>query len=174
MGGEFSLDPWTLTTFHLGAQNFVATMVLGCVFDRHPRLRLGCSELGAGWIGPLASSMDMWNQNSRTMGQIGVPLVRLKHQPSDYVRRNVRVAAFDIEDVGAYIDRYGLEDVYCYASDFPHVEGGNAPMTRFSNSIGRHGDTSSSRGGCLLNATPGKYPSRENSSRSRCHLTRIQ
>ena len=83
--------------------------------------------------------MDMWNDNSRTMGQIGVPLMRLKDKPSDYVRRNVRVAAFDIEDVGTYIDRYGLEEVYCYASDFPHVEGGKAPMTKFSNSIGRHG-----------------------------------
>ena len=139
VGGEFSLDPWTLSTFHLAAQNFLTTLVLGGVFERHPTLRFGCCELGAGWIGPLAASLDMWNENSRALGQQGVALLRLKDRPSDYIRRNVRIAGFDFEDVGAYLGLYGLEDVYCYASDFPHYEGGTEPMTRFSNSIARFG-----------------------------------
>jgi Amidohydrolase len=139
VGGEFSLDPWTLSTFHLAAQNFVTTLVLGGVFERHPGLRFGCCELGAGWIGPLAASLDMWNDNSRALGQQGVTLMRLRERPSDYIRRNVRIAAFDFEDVGAYIGLHGLEDVYCYASDYPHYEGGTAPMTRFSSSIARFG-----------------------------------
>jgi hypothetical protein len=104
VGGEFSLDPWTLSSLHLAAQNFVATLVLGGVFERHPTLRFGCCELGAAWIGPLAASLDMWNANSRAFGQSGVTLVRLREHPSDYIRRNVRIAAFDFENVGAYID----------------------------------------------------------------------
>ena len=48
VGGEFSLDPWTLSSFHLAAQNFVATLVLGGVFERHPRLRFGCCE--SSWL----------------------------------------------------------------------------------------------------------------------------
>ena len=139
VGGEFSLDPWTLSSLHLAAQNFVATLVLGGVFERHPGLRFGCCELGAAWIGPLAASLDMWHANSRTFGQSGVTLLRLRERPSEYIRRNVRIAAFDFEDVGAYIDAHRLDDVYCYASDFPHVEGGTAPMQRFSDSLSRHG-----------------------------------
>jgi hypothetical protein len=139
VGGEFSLDPWTLSTFHLAAQNFLTTLVLGGVFERHPALRFGCCELGAGWVGPLAASLDMWNDNSRALGQQGVALLRLRERPSDYIRRNVRVAGFDFEDVGAYIGLYGLDDVYCYASDYPHYEGGTEPMARFSNSIARFG-----------------------------------
>jgi len=139
VGGEFSLDPWTLSGFHLAAQNFIATMVLGGVFERHPKLRFGCCELGAGWIGPLAASLDMWNENSRALGQQGVALMRLRERPSDYIRRNIRIAGFDFEDLGAYIGLYGLEEVYCYASDYPHLEGGTAPMTKFSNSIARFG-----------------------------------
>jgi len=36
LGAEFSLDPWTLSNIHLQVQNYVLTMVLGGVFDRHP------------------------------------------------------------------------------------------------------------------------------------------
>jgi predicted TIM-barrel fold metal-dependent hydrolase len=139
VGGEFSLDPWTLSSFHLAAQNFIGTMVLGGVFDRHPMLRVGCCELGAGWLGPLAANLDLWNENSRALGQRGVTLVRLRERPSDYIRRNVRIAGFDFEDIGSYIRLYGLDDVYCYASDYPHVEGGTAPMTRFSDSVAEFG-----------------------------------
>jgi len=65
--------------------------------------------------------------------------MRLRERPSDYIRRNVRIAGFDFEDLGAYIGLYGLEEVYCYASDYPHLEGGTAPMTKFSSSIARFG-----------------------------------
>jgi predicted TIM-barrel fold metal-dependent hydrolase len=139
VGGEFSLDPWTLSSFHLAAQNLIATLTLGGVFERHPRLRLGCCELGAGWIGPLAANLDLWNENSRALGQQGKVLLRLKDRPSEYISRNVRVAGFDFENIGAYIDLYGLDEVYCYASDYPHVEGGTKPMQKFSSSILRHG-----------------------------------
>jgi hypothetical protein len=43
------------------------------------------------------------------------------------------------EPIDEYIDRYGLEEVYCYSSDFPHLEGGKDPMTRFSNRLERLG-----------------------------------
>jgi hypothetical protein len=59
------------------------------------------------------------------------PGTKLTMKPSDYVRRHVRVACFDFEPVGTYINRYGFEDVFCYASDFPHHEGGKDPMNKF-------------------------------------------
>ena len=125
VGREFSLDPWTMCTMHLGTQVFLMTMILGGVFERHPRLRFGSAEFNGHWVGPLAENMDTFYSKARMGQNVGRVL---KQKPSDYLRRNVRIALFDFEPVGAYIDRYGLEDVYCYASDYPHIEGGLDPI----------------------------------------------
>jgi predicted TIM-barrel fold metal-dependent hydrolase len=136
LGAEFSLDPWTLSNIHLQVQNYLMTMVLGGVFDRHPNLIFGTAEFTGHWVGPLAENMD------RFYGSTPFPSAqahtKLKLKPSDYIRRNLRVACFDFEPVGTYIDRYGFEDVFCYASDFPHHEGGKDPMNSFANNLAGH------------------------------------
>lgn len=91
------------------------------------------------WIGPAAHNMDMWHSHSRIFSQLG-GATPLKQKPSDYFRRNVRATCFDFEDVGRYIDRFGLEEVYCYASDFPHPEGGKFPVEDFARSLAHHSD----------------------------------
>jgi predicted TIM-barrel fold metal-dependent hydrolase len=129
LGGEFSLDPWTLSTMHFAVQNYVTTMVMGGVFQRHPKLRFGTAEFTGHWVGPLAENMDRWHKNAPFPGNKGSrPLKKL---PSDFVRENIRIMSFDFEPVGKYIDDFGLEEVYCYASDFPHHEGGKDPMNKF-------------------------------------------
>lgn len=136
LGAEFSLDPWTLSNIHLQIQNYLMTMVLGGVFDRHPKLMFGTAEFTGHWVGPLAENMD------RFYGSTPFPSAqahtKLKLKPSDYIRRNLRVACFDFEPVGTYIDRYGFEDVFCYASDYPHHEGGKAPMESFVKNLAGH------------------------------------
>jgi predicted TIM-barrel fold metal-dependent hydrolase len=133
LGGEFSLDPWTLSNIHLAVQNYIVTMVLGGVFARHPKLRFGSAEFTGHWVGPLAQNMDRWYKNAPFQGDKGDR--PLKMSPSDYLRRNVRVTPFEFEPVGQYIDNFGLEEVYCYASDFPHHEGGKDPMHKFVSSL---------------------------------------
>lgn len=133
-GDEFSLDPWWLSVFHLAAQNFMATMVLGWVFERHPKLRFGCIEVGAQWVGPLSENLDLWHANSRKFNQGGDGKV-LPLKPSEYIRRNIRVSSFDIEPVDKYIRDFGLRETYCYASDYPHFEGGKAPMVDMGSRI---------------------------------------
>lgn len=128
-GLEISLSPYWTATFHLAAQNFLTTMVTGAVFERHPDLRFGAIELTGHWIGPLARMLDMWWSN----GMITVRDqrdVRLPRRPSDYIRRNVRVSVFDFEPVDEYFRMYDIDDVYCFATDFPHVEGGKEPMEK--------------------------------------------
>jgi hypothetical protein len=46
--------------------------------------------------------------------------------PSEYINRNVRVTPFnDFEPVAQDFQRYPqVADSYCYATDYPHVEGG--------------------------------------------------
>jgi len=133
LGGEFSLDPWTLSTMHFAVQNYVTTMVMGGVFQRHPKLRFGTAEFTGHWVGPLAENMDRWHKNAPFPGNKGSrPLKKL---PSDFIRENIRIMSFDFEPVGKYIDDFGLEEVYCYASDFPHHEGGKDPMNKFLMSL---------------------------------------
>lgn len=134
LGGEFSLDPWTLNNMSKATENFVTTMVLGGVFQRHPKLRYLVAEVAANWVGPLAYSMDMWIDNSGAFNKRNTGWA-MQLRPSEYVQRNIRVSPFEFEDVGLYIKRFGLEDVYVYASDFPHIEGGKDPMVRFSRSL---------------------------------------
>lgn len=132
IGREFSLDPWTMANMHLGTQIFLMTMVLGGVFERHPTLRFGSAEYCGHWVGPLAENMDRFFSTTRLAQSKGRVLTE---KPSEYMRRNVRVACFDFERVGTYIERYGLEDIYCYASDYPHIEGGTDAINNFNNSL---------------------------------------
>jgi len=114
---EFASDPYTLATLHVPAQNFLSAVVMGGVFERHPRLRFGIVELGGMWIGPLMELMDSWYDNSKMSRH-------LPDRPSNYIKRNVRVTPFVFEDSGALIRKYGLEDVLCFSTDYPHIEGG--------------------------------------------------
>lgn len=139
-GEEFQMDPWTLSTLHLPVQNFLATMVLGGVFERFPRLRFGICEVLGQWVGPLAQNLDFWHAHSRkfSLGNMeGALPIRL--QPSEYIRRNVRVSLFDIEPVDTYIDQFAMPEIYCYASDYPHPEGGRDPMGDIAGKVGRFG-----------------------------------
>lgn len=137
-GEEFQMDPWTLSTLHLPVQNFLATMVLGGVFERHPTLRFGACEVTGQWVGPLAQNLDLWHANSRkfSLGDMSGALP-IKLRPSDYIRRNVRMSIFDIEPVDTYIDQFAMPEIYCYASDYPHPEGGRDPMGDVSRRLQR-------------------------------------
>jgi len=123
----------------MAPQAFLSSMVLGGVFERHPRLRFGVIELGAQWVGPMADLMDQ-----RTKVKLpGCPPLAdtLPMKPSEYLARNVRVTPFHFEPIGTYIERYGLEEVYVFSTDFPHPEGGRHPITDMYESVERLGDT---------------------------------
>lgn len=140
-GEEFQMDPWTLSTLHLPVQNYVATMVLGGVFERFPELRFGACEVTAQWVGPLAENLDLWFANSRkfSLGNMEGDL-HLSMKPSEYIRRNTRYSLFDIEPVDVYIQKYDMPEVYCYASDYPHPEGGRQPMEDVSSRVAPFGE----------------------------------
>jgi predicted TIM-barrel fold metal-dependent hydrolase len=116
------IGPLTLATMHLSPVNYLSALIFGAVLERHPALRIGVMELGAQWIGPMVELLD-----SRAMFSNRVSAA-LSLKPSEYLRRSVRVTPFWQEPVGEIIDRYGLEDVVCFASDFPHREGGTDPI----------------------------------------------
>lgn len=125
---EIGLEPFSMATVHLPVSTYLTAMVLGGVFERHPDLRFGAIEVGAGWLGPLADNLDMW------AGTVHRDRLRpfLSMPPSAYLARNVRVTPYnDIEPIELYLERYPhLASCYCYATDYPHIEGGKDSLAR--------------------------------------------
>ncbi|MBW8783787.1 MAG: amidohydrolase family protein [Novosphingobium sp.] len=119
---ELGFEPYSMASMHLSAEHFLMVIVLGGVFERHPRLRFGAIELGAHWLGPLADYLDMWVEKvfaRRIKGTLSL-------KPSEYLARNVRVTPHNIvEPVDRFFERYPhLATCYCYSTDYPHIEGG--------------------------------------------------
>ena len=139
-------DPMGMSTQSLwmAAENMIRQMTLGGVFERHPTLRFGAIELGAGWLGPVAESMDIWAEGKMPHGpQQGsaVPIAPLKLRPSEYLVRNVRVTPYVWEPAHIWLQRYPhLQDVYCYSSDYPHTEGGKWSQKTFYENVAPLGD----------------------------------
>lgn len=107
------------STVHMAVDNYLSAMVLGGVFERFPRLRLGLMEVGAHWVGCAARRMDMYTKVFPGAAAAKFPL-----KPSEYIARNVRVSPFNFEPVDRYIqDDPELVDVFCYSTDYPHTEG---------------------------------------------------
>ena len=124
-GGEEAISPYYMLVTHMAPELFLQTMVMGKVFERFPRLRFGIIEFGAGWVGPAVERMDLW---ANFMNKVGVNYAL---KPSEYVRRNVRVTPFWHEDLPLMINRYGLKEIYCFNSDYPHLEGSRDPIGKF-------------------------------------------
>jgi predicted TIM-barrel fold metal-dependent hydrolase len=152
-GGGQLLDPAyfenglpPVPDFHGGDDNFrsvdyiaiqypvmqtLGVLVIDGVLDRFPDLRVGVIEQGASWLPSLMrtldSSADAFRRNEER-------LQRLELRPSEYIRRQVRVTPYPHEDAGWIVEQSG-EEVCCFSTDFPHVEGGRNPIGRFDRSL---------------------------------------
>jgi predicted TIM-barrel fold metal-dependent hydrolase len=103
----------------------VADLAVGGVFERHPALRLGIMELTAPWVGPFLAYLDGAFAFHAAFN--GRPLRPLPLAPSQYVRRQVRVAALAYEEPARLVREVG-EDVFMFSSDYPHAEGVARPV----------------------------------------------
>ncbi|HXC38431.1 MAG TPA: amidohydrolase family protein [Burkholderiales bacterium] len=130
-GGEEAISPYYMLVTHMAPELFMQTMVMGKVFERFPRLRFGIIELGAAWVGPAVERMDLW---ANFMNKIGV---KYDLKPSEYVRRNIRVTPFWHEDLPLMIGRYGLKEIYCFSTDYPHIEGSYDPIGKFNKHLAK-------------------------------------
>ena len=132
---ELGLDPWSLCTMHHSVENFFVTLVMGGVFERHPELRSGAIEYGAHWVGPMAERCDAMAEHFHKRLSASLSM-----KPSEYFRRNFRASLFDFERIDVYLDRYEMPEVYCFATDYPHVEGGREPIVSLARRLERFDD----------------------------------
>ena len=105
--------------FHLHAHPMeqmtaAASLILGGVLERHPRLRVGFMEAGCGWVPYWLERMDEHAKNYR----FEVPY--LKQRPSEYFRRQCFVS-FELEERAIpYVAETVGAETLVFASDFPH------------------------------------------------------
>lgn len=153
VGGEDRLNPTykengqpPVPDFHGGDDNFtsvsympiphaamqtLATLIFDGVLEAFPALKWGVIELGASWVPGWMRSMD---SAARAFVRNEARLQKLSLTPSEFVRRQIRVAPYPHEDSG-WIVRHAGEEVCMFSSDFPHIEGGRHPLKRFDASL---------------------------------------
>jgi predicted TIM-barrel fold metal-dependent hydrolase len=106
----------------------LADLAIHGVFARHPDLRLGIMELSAVWVPMYLLMLDGGFAFSARFD--GKPLTQMELTPSEYVRRQVRVAAFGYERPDKLIRQAG--DLFMFCSDFPHAEGLAKPLDDYT------------------------------------------
>jgi predicted TIM-barrel fold metal-dependent hydrolase len=108
----------------------LADLAVHGVFERHPDLRIGVIELSAVWVPLFLLTLDGgFDFHARFNG---APLVDLPLRPSEYVRRQVRIAAFSYEAPHRLQARAG--DLFMFCSDYPHSEGTDSALADYARS----------------------------------------
>ena len=113
------------------AERFLSVLVLDGVLERHPDLRGGAIELGAGWVPAMLRRLDhaveIWQRSERR-------LATFERTPSEQASAQLRFTPYPFEDVG-WICEQSDPGLYLFSSDYPHAEGGRDPLGRFERSL---------------------------------------
>ena len=114
------------------AERFLSVLVLDGVLERHPTLRGGAIEMGAGWVGAmlrrLDHAVDIWQRSEPRLGTFD-------RRPSEQASAQLRFTPYPFEDVG-WLCAQSDPGLYLFSSDYPHAEGGRDPLGRFERSFG--------------------------------------
>lgn len=99
-------------------------LIVHGVLEELPELRIGVMELSAVWVPLFLLMIDGGFEFHARFN--GAPLSDLALKPSEYLRRQVRIAAFAYEAPERLIRRAG--DLFMMCSDYPHSEGTATPI----------------------------------------------
>ena len=124
-----SNEAFAVMTAHHTPEHFLSTLALSGVFERHPRLRLGVFECTSFWIGPWLERLDALESALRGA-------VKNSERLSSVVRRALRVTPLYGEPFIQHMNLHKLQDVFVFASDFPHPEGGIQPLQEIAQQSG--------------------------------------
>jgi len=119
----------------------LATMIFDGVLNRCPALKIGVIEQGASWLPGWMRSMD---SAAGAFIKNETRLQRLSLKPSEFIHRQVRVTPYPHEDSGWIIANSG-DGICMFSSDYPHIEGGRAPLKRFDAALAGTSDVAIER-----------------------------
>jgi predicted TIM-barrel fold metal-dependent hydrolase len=101
-----------------GCQDIMGTLVLGGVFERHPKLKVVCVEADAGWVPHYMYRMDHAYKRHRYWLPAGQELSKL---PSEYFAENIYVT-FQDDWVAFKVAHLMNWKRLLWANDFPHSD----------------------------------------------------
>ncbi len=101
-----------------GCQDIMGLLVLGGVFERHPKLHVVCVEADAGWVPHYMYRMDHAFDRHRNWLHTGQPLSR---KPSEYFADNIWVTFQDDWVAFRTADMMNWRHLM-WANDFPHSD----------------------------------------------------
>jgi len=136
MGGGENLRTKDMAVLHQGAETFLSMMLIDGVFERFPKLRGACVEIGAGWVPSMLIRLD-WT--AKIWSKTDENLARFTRKPSEQLTQQMAFTPYVFEDVGALIDQSNPE-LYLFSTDYPHTEGGRNPIARFESALGNRSD----------------------------------
>lgn len=143
LGGGENLRGKDFHAISHSPQNFLTALIYDQVFQRFPRLMCGVIEIGATWVPGFMRTLDQGHMAFRK----SEPLLQgLELTPSEFMQRQVRVSLFPYEDAGWLIDQAGPE-IFMFASDYPHPEGGRDPIGRFDSTLDAAATAAAARDG---------------------------
>lgn len=116
---------WHMLAPPQAAQLQLTSLIFNGVFDEFPDLHVSIMETGVAWVPWFTWRVD----EHYRMARAETPWV--KRLPSEYVRENVRVGTQPLGDVSTkqfmgLIELAQLEDVYVFATDYPHYDADSA------------------------------------------------
>ena len=126
-----STKPKDIPVLHHAIERWLTCMIFDGVLERFPRLMIGFFEVGANWLPASMANMDI---GVRELGKFDIALRALSMKPSDYIRRQIRVAPLHMEDTGWILRNVG-KDILMFNTDYPHPEGGKDPYGAFNRSL---------------------------------------
>ena len=141
LGGGENVRSKDYLAIHHSPEVFLGALILDGLFDRHPGLRGGCIEQGAGWV---VSWLHHLDYGQRAFRRTEEPLRNLQAKPSDYVRRHLKFTPFPGEPVGWMMEQAGAE-LFMFSTDYPHPEGGRDPLAKFEEALAGVGDADCER-----------------------------
>ena len=109
-------------------------LILGGVFERHPKLKLVLTEQGTGWIPGVLATLDHLVSRVQIPGSAEAifgyeALSQLSLKPSEYFARNCWVGASGLSPAEVALRHKVGVDKIMWGSDFPHSEG-TFPFTK--------------------------------------------
>lgn len=132
MGGGENLRTKDAAIMHQAPETFLSMMLIDGVFERFPKLRGACVELGAGWVPAMLVRLD-WV--AKIWGRTDSSVASFRRKPSEQLTQQMAFTPFVFEDVGTLIDESN-PDLYLFSTDYPHTEGGRNPIARFEAALG--------------------------------------
>jgi uncharacterized protein len=99
----------------------VGQMIFSGLFDRHPKLKIACTEFDAGWLGVIVQQVDyQYGPKKAAHGNTVGEDMKLELPPSEYFHRNLWFTFLDDRAAALTTPIFG-EDNYMWSSDYPHA-----------------------------------------------------